>query len=234
MLRRVDAGLHRPAAGRQRRLRAARRRSSATPASTPAPPSASRCCRSTRRSRSSWSSRSGRVQRLPLPDSLVEQARAYADGHGHPGRAARRRDRRAAARRRRPRAARGLPAAPADVDGVRRRHVRLPRRRRRPARLRPRGRLGRAVAGRVGRRGSACDERTRRALVCAAVRETFEESGVLLAGPDADDASSPTPPATTGRPTGSRWRPASCRSPTSSTGAGWCCAPTCSARGRAG
>ena len=30
-----------------------------------------------------------------------------------------------------------------------------------------------------------CDEGQARALVCAAVRETFEESGVLLAGPDA-------------------------------------------------
>jgi 8-oxo-dGTP pyrophosphatase MutT (NUDIX family) len=29
-----------------------------------------------------------------------------------------------------------------------------------------------------------CDEPLARALVCAAVRETFEESGVLLAGPD--------------------------------------------------
>lgn len=29
-----------------------------------------------------------------------------------------------------------------------------------------------------------CDESTARGLVCAAVRETFEESGVLLAGPD--------------------------------------------------
>ena len=32
----------------------------------------------------------------------------------------------------------------------------------------------------------ACDEPLARALVCAAVRETFEESGVLLAGPDAE------------------------------------------------
>jgi 8-oxo-dGTP pyrophosphatase MutT (NUDIX family) len=32
-----------------------------------------------------------------------------------------------------------------------------------------------------------CDEETARALVCAAVRETFEESGVLLAGTSADD-----------------------------------------------
>jgi 8-oxo-dGTP pyrophosphatase MutT (NUDIX family) len=31
-----------------------------------------------------------------------------------------------------------------------------------------------------------CDEPTARALVCAAVRETFEESGVLLAGPNRD------------------------------------------------
>ena len=31
-----------------------------------------------------------------------------------------------------------------------------------------------------------CDEPLARALVCAAVRETFEESGVLLAGPSAD------------------------------------------------
>ena len=32
-----------------------------------------------------------------------------------------------------------------------------------------------------------CDEETARALVCAAVRETFEESGVLLAGTSPDD-----------------------------------------------
>ncbi|MGY1621352.1 NUDIX hydrolase [Geodermatophilus sp. SYSU D00965] len=35
-----------------------------------------------------------------------------------------------------------------------------------------------------------CDERTARELVCAAVRETFEEAGVLLAGP-ADGAGGP-------------------------------------------
>jgi 8-oxo-dGTP pyrophosphatase MutT (NUDIX family) len=33
----------------------------------------------------------------------------------------------------------------------------------------------------------AADESLARALVCAAVRETFEESGVLLAGPDTDE-----------------------------------------------
>jgi len=32
-----------------------------------------------------------------------------------------------------------------------------------------------------------CDQPLARALVCAAVRETFEESGVLLAGPSADE-----------------------------------------------
>ena len=55
------------------------------------------------------------------------------------------------------------------------------------------------------------DEPTARALVCAAVRETFEESGVLLAGPSADEVVADTTPATTWRPTGSRWRRASCR-----------------------
>ena len=37
-----------------------------------------------------------------------------------------------------------------------------------------------------------CDPETARALVCAAVRETFEESGVLLAGPTADSVVSDT------------------------------------------
>ncbi|MEU3168982.1 NUDIX hydrolase [Streptosporangium sp. NPDC006930] len=36
------------------------------------------------------------------------------------------------------------------------------------------------------------DERTARGLVCAAVRETFEESGVLLAGPSAESVVSDT------------------------------------------
>ena len=37
-----------------------------------------------------------------------------------------------------------------------------------------------------------CDEALAQALVCAAVRETFEESGVLLAGPSADSVVSDT------------------------------------------
>ncbi|SES46933.1 NUDIX hydrolase [Actinokineospora terrae] len=39
-----------------------------------------------------------------------------------------------------------------------------------------------------------CDESLARALVCAAVRETFEESGVLLAGTDGTDVISDTRP----------------------------------------
>ena len=47
-----------------------------------------------------------------------------------------------------------------------------------------------------------------RALVCAAVRETFEEAGVLLAGAPAA-ARWPTRPGRRGRRTGRRWRRAS-------------------------
>ena len=83
------------------------------------------------------------------------------------------------------------------------------------------------------------DEAKARALVCAAVRETFEESGVLLAGESAESVTSPIPglatrPETTGRPTGSRWRSASSRSPSCCPAAAWCCVPTSSVRGRAG
>ncbi len=42
-----------------------------------------------------------------------------------------------------------------------------------------------------------CDEETARALVCTAVRETFEESGVLLAGPSASEVVADT--------TGEQW-----------------------------
>ena len=62
--------------------------------------------------------------------------------------------------------------------------------------------------------------------------ETFEESGVLLGRPRT--RWSRTPPDRTGRTTGSRWKAGRCRSPTSCTGAGWCCGPTCSACGRTG
>ena len=65
---------------------------------------------------------------------------------------------------------------------VRRRDDRLSRRRRRPARRRHRDRLGRARRPTQWAAAFGCDERTARELVCAAVRETFEEAGVLLAG----------------------------------------------------
>ncbi|GAA1339011.1 NUDIX hydrolase [Saccharothrix algeriensis] len=45
----------------------------------------------------------------------------------------------------------------------------------------------------------ACSPELARALVCAAVRETFEESGVLLAGPSADSAVADTAPFTAAR-----------------------------------
>ena len=79
---------------------------------------------------------------------------------------------------------RGLPAAPRRDDGLRRRDARLPRRVGRPADGEPATAWAGPPAGDwAGWLG--CDEPLARALVCAAVRETFEESGVLLAGPDA-------------------------------------------------
>ena len=56
-----------------------------------------------------------------------------------------------------------------------------------------------------------CDEEMARALVCAAVRETFEESGVLLAGPHGARGGRRHHRRRTGRPTGSRWSRASWR-----------------------
>ena len=65
VLRRLDARLHRAAAGGQRRLASCSARCSATPGCTRGPPSAYRCCRSTLPSRSRSSSRSDR------PDAAV-------------------------------------------------------------------------------------------------------------------------------------------------------------------
>ncbi len=45
---------------------------------------------------------------------------------------------------------------------------------------------GRAPRARGGRTGSAWTRRAAQAIVCAAVRETYEEAGVLLAGPAPD------------------------------------------------
>ena len=182
LLRRLHARLHRPAAGRQRRLAPVRRGLRRRRACTRGRRSAYPCCRSTRRSRSRSSSRSERrpMERLPLPPQLVQQAAEYADGSRTAGRAARRGDGRAAApvgrRVRRCTCCAGRPrwssppgcaCSPAAAST----RATSTTRWRGPGRPRP-----------SGRAGSATDERTARALVCAAVRETFEESGVLLAG----------------------------------------------------
>jgi 8-oxo-dGTP pyrophosphatase MutT (NUDIX family) len=129
------------------------------------------------------------VQRLPLPDALVAQARAYADGSA-------------------------TPAEPRDAATV----VLLRSGEAGPETYLLRRQASMAFAGgmcvfpgggvdprdhdssvawvgpspaewaqRLG-----CEESLARALVCAAVRETFEESGVLLAGPSPDSVVSDT------------------------------------------
>ena len=126
------------------------------------------------------------MQRLPLPDGLVETARAYADGTATPAE---------------PRDAATVVLLRPDPAGA---GVYLLRRQASMAFaggmcVFPGGGVdprdfdhavawaGPAPADWATRLGT--DERTARALVCAAVRETFEESGVLLAGPrDEPDA----------------------------------------------
>ena len=126
------------------------------------------------------------MQRLPLPDSLVATARAYADGSVTPAE---------------PRDAATVVLLRPDPSGA---AVYLLRRQASMAFaggmcVFPGGGVdprdfdhavawaGPAPADWATRLGT--DERTARALVCAAVRETFEESGVLLAGPrDRPDA----------------------------------------------
>ena len=72
------------------------------------------------------------------------------------------------------------------------------------------------------------------ALVCAAARETFEESGVLFAGP-ADDPDGIVGDASVYGDSRQRaGRSARCRSPISCAGKTWCCAPICCGRGRTG
>jgi 8-oxo-dGTP pyrophosphatase MutT (NUDIX family) len=119
------------------------------------------------------------MERLPLPDALVEQARAYADGSATPAE---------------PRNAATVVLMRPGAAGP---EVYLLRRQASMAfaggmcvfpggGVDPRdfdhavawaGPSPAAWAERLG-----VDERMARALVCAAVRETFEESGVLLAG----------------------------------------------------
>jgi len=120
------------------------------------------------------------VRRLPLPDHLVEHARTYAEGRATPAE---------------PRDAATVVLLRPDPSGA---AVYLLRRQ--PSMAFAGGMCvfpGGGVDPRdfdhaVAWAGPAptewatrlgTDERTARALVCAAVRETFEESGVLLAGP---------------------------------------------------
>ena len=119
------------------------------------------------------------MQRLPLPDSLVETAQAYAEGSATPAE---------------PRDAATVVLLRPDPSGA---AVYLLRRQASMAFASgmcvfPGGGVdprdfdhavawaGPSPAQWATRLGT--DERTARALVCAAVRETFEESGVLLAG----------------------------------------------------
>ena len=113
---------------------------------------------------------------------------------------------------------RGLPAAPARRHGLRRRHVRLPRRRRRQARLRRRHRLGRPVARTVGR--AARHRRGVRPGAGVRRRVARRSRSRACCWPDRPRSpSSPTPRARTGRRTVARSRRARSRSPSSSSGA---------------
>jgi 8-oxo-dGTP pyrophosphatase MutT (NUDIX family) len=127
------------------------------------------------------------VERLPLPDALVAQARSYASGEAAPAE---------------PRDAATVVLVRPGADGP---EVYLLRRQTSMAfaggmcvfpgggvdprdfddELEERGLwAGPSPAEWATRLG--CEEPKARALVCAAVRETFEESGVLLAGAGAD------------------------------------------------
>ena len=191
-------------------------RSSATPACTRAPRSASPCCRWTPRSRSRSSSRSdGRCGVAAAAEHLVEHARAFADGTATPAeprnaatvvllRPGTRRGPRSTCCAGRPRwrSPAGCASSPAAASTRATSTPPSPG----PARPRPSGPRGlrhrRGHGARAGLRRRARDVRgVRRAAGRAVGRRRWSR----------------TPPATTGRPTGSRSRRASCRSPSSST-----------------
>ena len=191
-LRRLDPRLHRPAARSPTAPPSCSARSSATPASTPGRPSACPCSRSTCRSRSRSSSRS-EWQRLPLPDGTRRPGPVRTPRAGHepaeprdaatvvllrPGAGASAGPEVYLLRRQTSMAFAGgmcvFPGGgvdPRDFDADDSSSAACGPGRRRPS----------------GPPGSGCDEPQARALVCAAVRETFEESGVLLAGAGADE-----------------------------------------------
>lgn len=75
------------------------------------------------------------------------------------------------------------------------------------------------------------------ALVCAAARETFEESGVLFAGPVDQDHSAPNSIVSDASVYGDARRALADRtlsSRTSCSGKSWCCDPTCYGLGQLG
>ena len=150
-LRRLHARLHRAAQGGQRRVRAARRGLRRGGQARPL-----RRRRTRAAARRARRGRAGRRDQGVGPDVGADPA---APGAGRPGasvrvrrgracRAAPRGDGGAAARG--SRRSRGLPAAAADLDGVRRGDVRVPRRWGRPARPRRERGVGGAVSRRVG------------------------------------------------------------------------------------
>ncbi len=72
------------------------------------------------------------------------------------------------------------------------------------------------------------------ALVCAAARETFEESGVLFAGPGRRPGRHRRRRVGLPRQRARRWRTDRCRSASFCARRTWCCAPICCGRGRTG
>ena len=157
----------------------------------------------------------------PLPPHLVEQARSTPTARRPPSRATPRPSYSCGGRR--PGVGPcDLPAASADVDGLRRRHVRVPRGRGRSARLRRDRRVVGARPRRTGRSGWASTRPRRgRWSVPPCARRSRSRASCWPAPRPA--TWSPTPPATTGRPTGSRSSPASSRCRRSAHGAVWCC-----------
>ena len=205
-------------------------RSSATPACTPGRRSAYPCCRSTRRSRSSWSSRSEPCCGSRCRRTWSSRRGSTPTAPRQPAEPRDRRDRRTAAAV--GRGPGGLPAAPADVDGLRRRHVRLPRRRGRPARLRRTPSPGPDRPPPTGRRRLGVDEAEARALVCAAVRETLRGVGRAAGRHLADGRGRRHHRRRLGGRPGRAGVPRAVDDGLPATAAGWCCAPTCWASGR--
>ena len=130
-------------------------------------------------------------------------------------------------------AARPCTAAQTRLHGLRRRRYAYPGGGVDPRDERP-VRLGGPAAARRGPRCSASTGRAAQAVVCAAVRETFEESGVLLAGPDDGTVVADTTGDGLGGRPGGAGRPRAVLRRTSWPAAAWSCAPTCWRRGPAG